>query len=190
MHSAIMKLIKYNTMKKFIQEPEFRNKHPAIVGGVRKFESVRRFGSYNTPITQETDLWFVNPIFYETQEEVYKYFIENGLKRSPTYETLGFSGECMCGSFASVDEAIMLKRVDPKLFEFIEWITEGIKKFGSSTAKRYSKWGDSADFDEVKNQELLEVFFNEDELEHLDKMAINTCGSECGASTMKGMTDF
>ena len=190
MHSAIMKLLKYNTMKKFIQEPEFKGKHPAIIGGVRKFESVRRLGSYNSPITQETDLWFVNPIFYETDEQVYKYFIENGLKRSPSYETLGFSGECMCGSFASRGEAQLLKQIDPERFAFIEWITEGIKRFGSKTAKKYSKWGETQDFDDVKNQQILEQFFTKEELENIDKMAVNSCGVECGPSTMRGMMNY
>lgn len=190
MHSSIMKILKYNTMKKFIQEPQFKNKSPAIIGGVRKFESIRRLGSYNSPITQESDLWFVNPIFYEETQTVYEYFIKNGLKRAPSYETLGFSGECMCGSFAGKGEAQLLKQVDPKRFEFIEWITNGIKRFGTPEAKKYSKWGESQDFDDVRNQQLLETFFDEEELKHIDKMAVNTCGSECGAGTMRGMLDY
>ena len=190
MHSAIMKILKYNTMKKFIQEPQFKKLNPAIVGGVRKFESVRRFGNYDSPITQETDLFFVNPLFYEKDDEVYKYFMENGLKRSPSYETLGFSGECMCGSFATKGEAQLLKQVDPKRFEFIQWITEGIKKFGSKEAKKYAKWGETQDFDDIKNQQILEQFFDEDELKNIDKMAVNACGSECGPSTMRGMLDY
>lgn len=190
MHSAIMKILKYNTMKKFIQEPEFKGKNPAIISGVRKFESVRRMGNYDTPITEESGLWFVNPIFYETDQEVYKYFIENGLKRSPSYETLGFSGECMCGSFATRGEAQLLKQVDPERFEFMEWITDGIKRFGAKGAKKYSKWGETQDFNSVRNQQILELFFNQDEIKYIDKMNINTCGSECGSGTMKGMIDY
>lgn len=190
MHSAIMKILKYNTMKKFVQEPEFKDMNPVIVGGVRKLESVRRMGNYETPITEESGLWFCNPLFYETDEQVYRYFIENGLKRSPSYETLGFSGECMCGSFAVKGEAQLLKQIDPQRFEFMEWITDGIKRFGSNEAKKYSKWGETQDFNSIRNQKLLEVFFTEDEIKHIDKMAMNTCGSECGAGTMKGMMDY
>lgn len=190
MHSAIMKILKYNTMKKYVQEPQFKGKNPAIIGGVRKFESVRRMGNYNTPITQEGDLWFVNPIFYETDEQVYRYFIENGLKRSPSYETLGFSVECMCGSFATKGEAELLKQVDPERFAFIEWITDGIKRFGSKEAKKYAKWGQTQDFNDIRNQQILEQFFTKDELDNIDKMAVNTCGSECGMGTMRGMMDL
>ena len=190
MHSAIMKILKYKTMQKFVQESEFKGKHPAIIGGVRKFESVRRMGNYDSPITQDTDLWFINPIYYESDEEVYRYFIENGLKRSPSYETLGFSGECMCGSFATKGEAQLLKQVDPERFEFIEWITYGIKRFGSKEAKKYNKWGETQDFDSVRNQQILELFFDKDEIKNLNKMLINSCGSECGAGTMKGMLDY
>lgn len=190
MHSAIMKILKYNTMKKFVQEPEFKGKHPAIIGGVRKNESIRRMGNYETPITEDTGLWFVNPIFYESDEDVYRYFLDNKLKRSPSYETLGFSGECMCGSFAVRGEAQLLKSVDPERFEFMEWITDGIKRFGSKEAKKYSKWGETQDFDSVRNQQLLELFFDKDEIKHIDKMNLNSCGSECGAGTMRGMMDY
>ena len=190
MHSAIMKILKYNSMKKFAQDPRWKGKVMAIVGGVRKSESQRRFGSYETPITKETPLWFVNPIFHESQESVYEFFIKNGIKKSPTYDTLGFSGECMCGSFATKEEAMLLKKIDPQLFDMIEWITEGIKKFGTATAKKYSKWGDTMDFDDARNQELLETFFTEDEMPFVDRMESNTCGTECGPGTLKGMTGF
>lgn len=190
MHDSIMKILKYNTMKKFVQEPQFKGKKPILVSGIRKSESTRRMGNYNTPITQETELWFANPIFYESDDEVYKYFLEEGLTRSPTYETLGFSGECMCGSFAQKDEALLLKQIDPYLFEFIEWITDGIKRFGTDRAKKYAKWGSTSDFDDVRNQEILERFFDEDELKHIDKMAGLACGSECGPGTMKGMMNI
>ena len=187
MHSAIMKIIKYNTMKKFIQEPRFKGKHPAIFGGVRKNESVRRFGSYNSPVTQETDLWFVNPLFYKSDSDVYKYFMENGLKRSPAYDTLGFSGECMCGCFAQKDEAKSLEKVDPVRFEFLEWLTDGIKRFGSKEAKKYTKWGERSDIDTVRDQQILELFFNENEINNIDGMALNACGVDFGAGNMKGM---
>ena len=187
MHSAIMKILKYNSMKKFAQEPRWKDKVMAIVGGVRKSESQRRFGSYNTPITKETPLWFVNPIFHESQMSVYDYFITNGIRKAPTYETLGFSGECMCGSFASKEEALIIKKIDPELFDMIEWITEGIKKFGTATAKKYAKWGDTMDFDDARNQELLEHFFTLEERANLESMEINTCGTECGPGTLKGM---
>jgi 3'-phosphoadenosine 5'-phosphosulfate sulfotransferase (PAPS reductase)/FAD synthetase len=191
LHSSIMKILKYNSMKKFIQEPQFKNKNPAIVGGIRKFESERRFGSYESPITQETDLWFVNPIFNESVEEVYEYFLKNGLRRSPTYETLGFSGECLCGCFATIDEAQMLKKVDPNRFEFLEWIADGIKRFGSPEAKKYSKWGKDgvADMEKIREQEILEIFFDSDEMKNIKSMELNSCGSECGASTLRGTMD-
>ncbi len=96
----------------------------------------------------------------------------------------------MCGSFASKDEAILLKKVDPVLFNLIQWITHGIKNFGSPTAKKNSKWGQTSDFDDIENQKILETFFTKDQLKDMDKMEVLSCGSECGASTMKGTLDF
>jgi 3'-phosphoadenosine 5'-phosphosulfate sulfotransferase (PAPS reductase)/FAD synthetase len=192
LHSSIMKILKYRTMKKYVQEPQFKNKHPAIVAGVRKTESTRRFASaaYNSPITQETGLWFVNPLFYESDENVYRYFIENNLKRSPSYDTLGFSGECMCGCYAGYDEAKLLEQVDPKRFAMMQWITEGIKKFGTNRAKRHAKWGATTDLEDSENQEVLERFFSPDEIANIDKMAVMACGDECGPGTMNGMENY
>lgn len=191
MHSAIMKILKYNTMKKFIQEPQFLKKNPILIGGIRKFESKERMGNYNAPITRENDLWFANPIFYETDQEVYQYFIENNLKRSPAYETLGFSGECMCGAFAEHDEAKRLEQTDPDRLDFFRWIEEGIRRWGTPEAKKYGKWGrGSYGANDAVDQEILAKFFDEDEMNIAKRLESLTCGSECGSGTMKGMNDI
>ena len=85
---------------------------------------------------------------------------------------------------------MLLRQIDPQLFEFIEWITEGIKKFGTATAKKYSRWGDTSDFDSVRNQKILETFFTEDELPFVKAMEADACGTDCGPGTLKGMQDY
>lgn len=49
LHAAIMKILKWSSMQKFIQEPRFKKKNPALVGGVRKFESIERMGCASCP---------------------------------------------------------------------------------------------------------------------------------------------
>lgn len=191
MHRSIMKMLKFNSMIKFIQEPQFKNKKPALIGGIRKFESKERMGNYNAPITRTMDIWFVNPIFYESNGDVYSYFIDNKLSRTPAYETLGFSGECNCGAFAQYDEAKRLEQTDKKILDKMRWIEFGIEHFGSPEAKKHGKWGRGEyGADDAVQQEILERFFTKDELEIVDRLESVVCGTECGPGTMKGMLDY
>lgn len=191
MHSAVMKLLKYNTMKKFVQEPEFKGRNPAILGGIRKFESKERMGNYDAPITQDGTLWFVNPIFYRSDGEVYSYFLDNKLKRSPSYETMGFSGECNCGAFATHDEAKRLQQTDPDRADFISWIEEGIQRWGTPEAKKHSKWGRGEyGMDNARLQEMINRFFDKDEIKIMKRLEAMSCGSECGAGTMRSAIDY
>jgi hypothetical protein len=48
----------------------------------------------------------------------------------------------------------------------------------------------SQDFDDIRNQQLLKTFFDEDEIKHIDKMSVNVCGAECGPGTLKGALDY
>ena len=186
-HQIIMRYLKYMPMRKFAFEAE-RKKDHVMISGVRKFESQRRMGNYDDPISRDGNLWFGMPFFWKTSEELYRYIHENGLRITPVHETMGFSGECECGSFASFNEKVRLKEVDPKLAEYIEWLEEGVKKFGSERAKKHAVWGKdtSIKMSDVEKQQFLDQFAGED-IEGAEKII---CGSECGASTMRGMTDF
>ena len=191
MHAAIMKILKYNSMKKFIQEHRFDNKKVALVGGIRKFESKERMGHYDAPITRERDLWMVNPLFYETDKAVYEYFLKNGLSRCPAYETLGFSGECNCGSFAEHDEAKRLEQTDKNLLDFLRWIEEGIRRWGTPEAKKYGKWGRGEyGADNALSQKMLDLFFDDDEKEDVKRIEALVCGTECAPGTMRSAVDY
>jgi len=189
LHNSIMKYLKYYPMLKFVTEPEFKKKNVALLGGIRKFESTRRKLNYAYPIADDSNkIWFVNPIFYQKTESVYKYYIENDVKISPVYKYYPSSLECGCGSFAGgKQEMDTIRKLDPLRADFFEWIEDGIKRFGSPIAKRHTTWSGSKWSDEDKN-EVLSKFFEDDP--HSQKMAELICGSECGAGTMKGTTDF
>lgn len=188
LHALYMKNLKYRPMQKFIAEPQFKGKNPCIVSGVRKFESVRRMGNYDAPINSEGEMWFIMPIFYWTNEQVYKYFLDNKLTRSPAYEVAKTSLECGCGSFASKNEFEAIEKLDPNRAEYFKWLKYGILHFGSDKAKQYADWGHQKMNDEATMQSMADILeMDIDEIKNIEKLV---CGSECGAGTMRGMTDF
>ncbi len=189
-HRLIMGKLKYKTMRDFALTIDRKNH--CLISGVRKFESTRRMGNYPEPILSDGSLWFGCPIFYDSTEYTYKYVHENGLKIAPTYKLgLGTSGECMCGSFATKGEKLRIRELDPKLADYIEWMEDGIQKFGSKEAKRYSKWGEQAKMSELEQQQQIDQFFKENpDLKIVNKIESVVCGVECGPGSMRGELDY
>ncbi len=189
-HNLIMGKLKYKTMRDFALTIN-REEH-CLISGVRKFESVRRMGNYPYPILSDSALWFACPFFYKTSEETYRYIHENGLKIAPAYSLgLGTSGECMCGSFAVKNEKELIRKLDPKLAEYIKWLEDGVEKFGTKQAKKYPLWGGQPKITELEKQQELDGFFkdNPDLIDVNDTESI-VCGQECGAGSMRGMLDY
>ncbi len=188
-HRLIMGKLKYKTMRDFALTIDRKNH--CLISGVRKFESVRRMGNYPEPIQSDGSLWFACPFFYKKTEELYKYIHENGLRITPVHAKLGMSGECMCGSFADGGEKLMIRELDPKLADYIQWLEEGIQKFGTVHAKRYPKWGMQALMTDLEDQKQIEEFFIDNpDLKIVNDIESLVCGDECGAGTMKGMLDY
>lgn len=189
MHPMNLKYLKYKAIQKFLAEPEFKKKKVAIVTGVQKFESVPRMGRYNNPITQDGEMWQVMPIFWESKKNVYRYYVENNIKRAPAYDYTSGSLECNCSSFANRDDLEAIKKLDEMLVRFIKWVEYGIENFGSERAKKYKKWGGiGMKYDEAQ-QVLGEVMedMSPDEWETIEAYI---CGEECGAGTFKGTLDY
>jgi len=186
LHDMIMSFLKYKTMMKFITEPQFKGKKPILMSGIRQNESTRRKFNYNEPINVDSGkLWFGCPIFYESEEEVYRYYLDNGLKKSPSYDEYPSSFECECGCFAGKGEMEAVRKLDPTRAEFFKWIEEGIKKFGKPTAQRHTTWGGGSWTTKERN-EILTKYLG-DNTEHIINMGKLVCGSECGAGTMRGV---
>ena len=184
LHRQIMAKLKYHAMKNFALSAD--RKRTALISGVRKFESARRKVSFPHPITADGNLWFGAPAFWKSDKQVYAYVIKNGLRISPAYEH-GFtvSGECMCGAFASRGEKMLIRKADPLLADYIEWLEDGVRRFGSARAKKYPTWGAGATMSDLESQQSLAAFGMESE-----QAEMLSCGSECGAGTMRAATDF
>lgn len=189
-HRLIMGKLKYKTMRDFALT--INRKEHCLISGVRKFESTRRMGNYPYPIQSDGSLWFGCPMFYKSSEETYRYVIEHGLRISPAYKLgLGTSGECMCGSFANGNEKQVIREIDPKLANYIEWLEHGVQAFGTIEAKRYPKWGDQTKISELNLQQQMDSFFADNpDLKAVNEIESMMCGAECGAGTMRAMLDY
>ena len=188
-HKYIMGKLKLKTMRDFALTIDRKNH--CLIGGIRKFESKERDKNYPYPIASDGALWFGNPAFYKQDKEIYEYILKNNIKLSPAYKVgFGTSGDCLCGSYAQYSEKELIKKNDPKLASYIEWLEEGIQKFGTPLARKYSQWGkgkiNMADMDQLTS---ITDFMSENP-DLLDEMESLVCGDGCGPGTMKGETDF
>jgi 3'-phosphoadenosine 5'-phosphosulfate sulfotransferase (PAPS reductase)/FAD synthetase len=80
---------------------EWKKLHPgeALASGVRKGESARR--SVTTkPVSLFEGVTVYAPIYEWTTAQVWDYVKRHGYTRPRAYETLGVSGDCLCGAFA------------------------------------------------------------------------------------------
>ncbi len=189
-HRLIMGKLKYKTMRDFALTIDRKNH--CLISGVRKFESARRMGNYPYPIQSDGALWFACPMFYKTSEETYRYVHEHGLTIAPAYSKgLGTSGECMCGSFAQAGHKQMIRELDPKLADYIEWLEDGIQRFGTNHARRYPKWAGQAKMSDLEQQQQMDSFFKDNpDLKPVNDIESMVCGAECGAGSMRGMLDY
>jgi len=189
-HRLIMGKLKYKTMRDFALT--INRKEHCLISGIRKFESQRRMGNYPEPIQSDGHLWFGCPFFYKSTEETYRYIHTNGLKIAPAYSHgLGTSGECMCGSFSVQGEKELIRKLDPKLTDYIKWLEEGIQKFGTKEAKKYPIWGNQTKISDLERQQQIDSFFADNpDLTDVNDTESIVCGQECGAGSMRGMLDY
>ena len=189
-HRYIMGYLKFRAMREFAYAAD--RKHHCLVSGIRKFESTRRMNKYPEPISVDEQMWFVAPFFYRRDTEIYEDYIKNGLRKSPAYDHgLGTSGECMCGAFATFDEKMLIKQLDPNLADYIDWLEDGVQRFGTDTAKKRPKWGGNPKMSDLEDQQLISEFLADSpDMGDIDKMENIVCGQECGPGTLRGETDF
>ena len=86
-------------------------------------------------------MWFVSPLYFKSNDWVYRYFIENNIKRSPVYDTIHISGDCLCGCFAKKGELKLLEMFHPTVFAEINRLEKLVKDNGSQDAKKHKTWG-------------------------------------------------
>ena len=140
-HDKIMGILKHQPMREFIKQKIKSGEKTAIISGVRKKESARRTIKAKEYIFKQEGSFFVSPLFYKSNNWVMKYYIENGLKRSPVYDTLHISGDCLCGCFAEKSELKLLQMFHPEVFNEIKRLEKKLMEEGRAFAKTNKTWG-------------------------------------------------
>ena len=147
MHGAIMGFLKGHPLRKWNREQKKLGRKIIYLSGRRLSESARRKRMKSN--TEKAnfdgmDMW--SYIFKMSTIEVWKYIGEHDLKRSPTYETMHLSGDCLCGSFSTKGESAFLKMFHP---EMAKRFLELEKKFGG-------KWGNQISLSDMEHQTQLD----------------------------------
>ena len=129
-HRIIMGYLKFQSWYYFLRDFEMLDT-ASLISGVRKKESMMRnkvkFYS-KTPIDINANMTFCKPFLYKNADQLYEYFIGNGLSASPVYEWDDKSGECRCGSQANPWELKLLEKNDPLTFNTIKWLEKKIQE--------------------------------------------------------------
>jgi len=173
-HTITMRHLKYFPMRKFIKDRIKDGEKPCIVGGIRKNESKRRKMKWKKYLYNDGKMWFVSPLFFKSNDWVYKYFIENDIKRSPVYDTLHISGDCLCGCFAQSGELEALRMFHPEVYEKIRKIEKKLQTCGTDKAKKNPTWGvfkqsTIKSNDEIEQLVCNECFFDKDAVDEDNK---------------------
>ena len=177
-HNLTMGWLKYYPMRNFIYQKIKDGENPAIISGVRKKESKRRSKrkSYASYINHDGKISFVCPLFFKSNEWVTKYWIENNIKRSPVYDTLHISGDCLCGCFAKKEELKLLEMFHPEVFAEIKRLEKLVKEKGSKEAQRFTTWGNNKKStmeveaqSTIENTVCTECFFDREETDEDNK---------------------
>ena len=96
LHGMFMNYLKGRCIRAFKK----KHKGDVLASGVRQQESARRaIGTKEWSVFEGVKVWA--PIFDWSTPDVWKYIRAKGFERSPAYQTLCISGDCLCGAFAT-----------------------------------------------------------------------------------------
>lgn len=113
---------------------QFAKRHPdgILASGVRSAESNRRFISAKKWGFFEGVPCYA-PLCDWTTETVWRYFNSHGFERSPAYQSLCISGDCLCGAFATKLERAAIRAFYPT-------VNERLARLEKLTGKQWG-WG-------------------------------------------------
>ena len=140
-HDHVMGVLKHHPMRQFIKSRVKNGEKCGVVSGVRKKESIRRSRKTKKYIFAQDNAYFISPLFFKSDSWVFEYYIKNDIKRSPVYDTLHISGDCLCGCFAQKEELKLLEMFHPETFNEIKRIEKKLMAKGSEYAKQFKTWG-------------------------------------------------
>ena len=129
-HGMWMGYLKYHAWYYFMKSKLEKGEKASYISGVRKKESMQRekIKKYTKePVDLDGKQIFIKPFLYKNGSQLWDYFNENEMKKSPVYEWLNKSGECYCGAHAMEFELKLLEIYDPLAFQTIRYYEKIIK---------------------------------------------------------------
>lgn len=146
-HNTVMGFLKWHPIRKWYYEQKKLGRNITYISGRRKLESARRKKMKTNKEHLVMDgMKFFSSIFNWTTEQVWEYLKEHNIERSPIYNTMHMSGDCLCGAFSQRGESAFLKMFHPELYNYL---LELEKKYGS-------KWGNQISLTDMENQMSLD----------------------------------
>jgi len=181
-HRIWMGYLKFQSWFYFMRDyvRTVKGENAGFISGVRKSESKQRkdIKKYTrSPVDKNATMVFIKPFLYKDGRQLWDYFLDNKLEKTPTYEWLNRSGECYCGAYTEPWDLQMMKTHDPLAYKTIGWLTEQIKIRGTDEAKRNSMWGENKNSIEGINSQLTFDSFVADGQEI--KINDDYCGESC-----------
>lgn len=130
-HTKMYNRLKERAVAKLVRDHKTkRSDRVMIATGIRHDESRIRAGYAGREINRNGAQVWVNPIYWWTGTDKHNYIKAHGLPTNPVSETLGMSGECLCGAFASRGEKALIKTIDPDVVARIERLEHECLKKG------------------------------------------------------------
>lgn len=156
MHNSIFGCLKGHPIRKWHNEQKKLGRNIIFLSGRRKKESKRRMRmKSNKEMANFDGMMFYSYIYNMTTPEVWGYLNENKLERSPTYETMHLSGDCLCGAFSSKGESDWLSVFHPEM----------AKRFMELEKKYGSKWGNQISITDMSKQQKMESWLDTNKID-------------------------
>jgi len=136
MHSLMYRWLKERAVRQLVRETkQHRLEEVALVSGVYNQESARRMGFTLPRVKVGSQIWLA-PLYNYNALMFDDYKRRYSLPTSPVKGKLGFSGECLCGAFATPNEIVKIERFFPKTAERIHALESKAKDAG-----KHCVWG-------------------------------------------------
>lgn len=130
-HQMMYRRLKERCVEKLVRDRKQERLDKILIAtGIRRDESLRRMGYGDRVVnTKGAQLW-VNPLYWWPKERVMAYIKEHHLERNPVSESLGMSGECLCGAYAHPGEKALVRIVDPDTADYLDRLEEEVRAAG------------------------------------------------------------
>jgi 3'-phosphoadenosine 5'-phosphosulfate sulfotransferase (PAPS reductase)/FAD synthetase len=121
MHKKMYARLKERCIEKVVRDSKTHRMDKVLIAtGIRHDESRIRAGYAGREINRRGAQVWINPLYWWTGTDMHRYIKEQGLPKNPVSDTLGMSGECLCGAFAHKGEKELVRVIDPSVVDRIE----------------------------------------------------------------------